>query len=244
MANVLGTLTVSRKPLEIGPLLRLSVDDSQDIPSFKTDYSDAVPIVHASSAVRRIAGLAYMLVWSWSEHLRAADQLRQDRARQIVLLFDEVEAHLHPRWQRAIAPALLEAMNGLTDDKTSIQLVAATHSPLVLASIEPHFDDNRDRLFHLDIDAGRVRLEVEPWAKQGDALNWLVSDVFGLKQGRSIEAETAIEAANAFMCGETSRLPNGLGGRDEIERALAQSAARTRPVLASLGGLVGTPSPR
>ena len=41
-------LTVSGMPLEIGPLLRLTVDDTQDIPSFKTDYSDAVPIVHAS----------------------------------------------------------------------------------------------------------------------------------------------------------------------------------------------------
>ena len=58
MARVLGTLTVSGKPLEIGPILRLSVDDSQDVPSFKTDYSDAVPIVHASSAIRRIACLA------------------------------------------------------------------------------------------------------------------------------------------------------------------------------------------
>ena len=220
MARVLGTLTVSGKPLEIGPILRLSVDDSQDVPSFKTDYSDAVPIVHASSAIRRIACLAYMLVWSWSEHLRAAEQLRVDCAPQIVLLFDEVDAHLHPRWQRAIVPALLEAMNGLTDGETSIQLVAATHSPLVLASIEPHFDDERDRLFHMDISSGRVRLEVEPWAKQGDALNWLVSDVFGLKQGRSVEAEKAIEAAQAFMCGKTSVLPGGLAGRDDIDREL------------------------
>ena len=196
MANVLGTLTVSGKPLEIGPLLRLSVDDTQDIPSFKTDYSDAVPIVHASSAIRRIAGLAYMMVWSWSEHLRAAEHLGVRRARQLVLLFDEVEAHLHPRWQRAVVPAIFKAMNSLADHDTSIQLMATTHSPLVLASLEPHFDDNHDRLFHLDIDAGRVRLEVGPWAKQGDALNWLVSDVFGLRQGPSIEAETAIEAAN------------------------------------------------
>ena len=111
-------------------------------------------------------------------------------------------------------------MNGLTDGETSIQLVAATHSPLVLASIEPHFDDERDRLFHMDISSGRVRLEVEPWAKQGDALNWLVSNVFGLKQGRSVEAEKAIVAAQAFMCGKTSVLPDGLAGRDDIDREL------------------------
>ena len=112
-----------------------------------------------------------MLVWSWSEHVRAAEHLGVRRARQIVLLFDEVDAHLHPRWQRSVVPAILKAMNGLTDDETGIQLISATHSPLVLASLEPHFDDELDRLFHLDIRDGRVRLDVEPWAKQGDALN-------------------------------------------------------------------------
>ena len=220
MTKVLGTLTDSKAPLEIGPILRLSVDDTQDIPSIKTDYSDAVPIVHASSAIRRIAGLAYMMVWAWSEHLRAAAHLRMDRARQIVLLFDEIEAHLHPRWQRAIVPAILEAMGRLTNDGTRIQLIAATHAPLVLASLEPHFDDDRDRLFHLGIREGSVRLEEQPWAKQGDALNWLVSNVFGLKQGRSVEAENAIEAAEAFMRGEVSVLPEHLARRDDIDREL------------------------
>lgn len=220
MATVLGMLTVSGMPLEIGPLLRLTVDDTQDIPSFKTDYSDAVPIVHASSAIRRIAALGYMLVWSWSEHLRAAEQLRIRRAGQIVLLFDEVDAHLHPRWQRAVVPAVFKAMNGLANDETSIQLIAVTHSPLVLASIEPHFDEDRDRLFHLNSVDGHARLAVEPWAKQGDALNWLVSDVFGLKQGRSVEAEDAIEAAEALMRGDTYLLPDNLASRDDIDDEL------------------------
>ena len=104
--------------------------------------------------------------------------------------------------------------------ETGIQLISATHSPLVLASLEPHFDDELDRLFHLDIRDGRVRLDVEPWAKQGDALNWLVSDVFGLKQGRSVEAELAIEAAKAFMVGDTGLLPDKLSCRDEIDHEL------------------------
>ena len=214
MAKVLGTLTNAERPLEVGPILRLSVDDTQDIPSLRTDYSDAVPIVHASSAIRRIAGLAYMLVWSWGEHLRAAEQLQVARARQIVLLFDEIDAHLHPRWQRSVVPAILEVMDSLTDDGPDVQLVATTHSPLVLASVEPHFESARDRLFHLDMSDGRVRLDEEPWAIQGDALNWLVSDVFGLRQGRSVEAERAIEAAEAFMRGDGNLLTDGPNERE------------------------------
>ena len=35
-------------------------------------------------------------------------------------------------------------------------------------------------------------------------INWLVSDVFGLRQGRSLEAERIIAEAQAFMRGDGS----------------------------------------
>ncbi len=229
MAEVVGALAVRGGPWEVGPILRLSVDDAQDIPSIRTDYSDAVPIVHASSAVRRIAGLAYMLVWSWSEHVRAAEQLGGRITGQIILLFDEIDAHLHPRWQRTIVPAILGVMDRLTGRDSSVQLIAATHSPLVLASVEPHFDEDRDRLFRLDFRDGRVQLDIVPWAAQGDALNWLVSDVFGLRQARSVEAERAIEAAQAYMRGDTLQCPENLREPEQIDLELQRVLAGHDP---------------
>jgi hypothetical protein len=221
MERILGTLTVRGEPLEVGPNLRLSVDDAQDIPSIKTEYSDAVPIVHASAGVRRIAALAYMLVWSWTEHQRAAEQVGAGNTGQIVMLFDEIESHLHPRWQRAVVPAMLKVMERLSGESVpEFQLVAATHSPLVLASVEPLFDQNSDRLFHLDLRDGRVWLDQVPWAKQGDVLNWLVSEVFGLRQGRSVEAEQAIEAAEALMRNDRGGIVEGLATQSEIQREL------------------------
>lgn len=44
---------------------------------------------------------------------------------------------------------------------------------------------------------GQAKVTKELWAKQGDVVNWLVSDAFGLRQARSIDAERAIEAAEA-----------------------------------------------
>ncbi len=222
MTEVVGALSVGGQPCETGPLLRLSVDDAQDIPSIKTDYADAVPIVHASSAIRRITGLAYMLVWAWSEHVRAAAQINVTVAGQVILLFDEIEAHLHPRWQRTIVPALLKVMDHLACAKTDVQIVAATHSPLVLASVEPHFDEDRDRLFHLDLHSGQVQLDPIPWSLQGDAMSWLVSDAFGLRQARSIEAERAIDAAQAYMRGEAEQNPEGLRDKDRIHAELCR----------------------
>ena len=204
MAAMLGQLTVQGKPVAMGPNVRLSIDDGQDIPSIRTEYADAVPIVYASSALRRIAALAYMLLWARSEHIRAARQLGEEPARQMVLLFDEVDTHLHPRWQRVVVPAVLKVVDGLITEDTSVQLIAATHSPLVLASVEPYLEKAKDRLFHLDTRDGQVCLDEVPWenTKQGDVINWLVSDVFGLRQGRSLEAEGIIAEAQALMRGD------------------------------------------
>ncbi|MCY4302421.1 MAG: ATP-binding protein [Aestuariivita sp.] len=222
MAEVVGALSVDDQPCVTGTLLRLSVNDVRDIPTILTEYAGPIPIVHTSSAIRRIIALAYMLVWAWSEHVRAAAHINVNVAGQVILLFDEIEAHLHPRWQRTIVPALLKVMDHLTREKINVQIVAATHSPLVLASIEPHFDEDRDRLFHLDIHENQVQLDSISWAIQGDAINWLVSDAFGLRQARSIEAERAIDAAQAYMRGEAKQNPKEFRDKDRIHAELCR----------------------
>lgn len=141
-----------------------------------------------------------------------------------MLIVDEIEAHLHPKWQRTILPALLDVANRI-NPKVEVQFLLATHSPLVLASIEPHFDEERDSLllFELSEQAKHVSLRRLPWAKQGDAVAWLTSLVFGLEQARSREAEIAIEAAEAFMRGDVKRLPTGLKTKAGIQKALENS---------------------
>ena len=71
MASVLRALSPGQDPdqaIEPGTPMRLSVDDAREIPSIVTDYAGQVPIIHASSGIRRIVALAYILTWTWSEH--------------------------------------------------------------------------------------------------------------------------------------------------------------------------------
>lgn len=214
------------EPLVPGKLTRVSLDDVRDYPTLVMPYEQEVAIVHASAGMRRIVALAYLLVWTWQEHLRACTLLGASPAREIIFLIDEIEAHLHPQWQRRIVPALLDVMEALTGEhEAPVQLITGTHSPLVLASVEPHFDEARDSVLHLALQDHQVTLDPIPWAKQGDVTGWLVSEVFGLRQARSVAAERAIEAAEAFMRGDTAALPNGLASREtiqaELERVLA-----------------------
>ena len=205
MASALRALSPVQDPsgiLKPGLPKRLSINDARDIPSLKTSYAGAVPILHASSGVRRVAALAYMLTWSWSEHRIAAEQLGESPTGQVVMLFDEVEGHLHPRWQRVILKALRDLVRVL-HKQADVQLIVATHSPLVLASAEPWFDPAKDAWFDLDLVDGkkpRVRLRRKQYVPRGTAGYWLTSDAFDLATDRgSLEAETAILDAQALL---------------------------------------------
>lgn len=201
---------------------RVFVDEARDYPMLAGPGGE-VPVIHAAAGIRRILGLAYILVWTLREHRIAAELRKVQPAQSMVLLVDEVEAHLHPRWQREIVSGLVGA--GLPD----AQCLITTHSPLVLASVEPYFDSARDKLFTLELVDRGVALREQVWSKQGDVANWLVSESFGLRQGRSIEAERAIEAAEAYMRSEFSQLPANLATKDAIHSELLRVLAGHDP---------------
>ncbi|MEZ6129513.1 MAG: AAA family ATPase [Planctomycetaceae bacterium] len=194
--------------LKPGPLTRISLNDARDIPSLQTGYADAVPILHTSSGIRRIVALAYMLLWCWQEHNWASKQIGDQPARQVILLIDELESHLHPRWQRTILRSLLK-LSGVMHQQAAIQLICATHSPLILASAEPIFNEKTDAWFDLDLSTAtrkpRVELKKRVFERRGDVSNWLTSEAFDLREPRSLEAEEAlISAAELLHSGDVS----------------------------------------
>jgi len=219
LEEVLRVLSPATETLRAGPPRRLFLGEGRDRPTLLIGRQE-VPVAFASAGVRRVLALAYLLVWAWYEHRVAAQLLGRKPVDRFVILFDEPETHLHPRWQRTIVPSVMAASDALRATKaTTPQLFIATHAPLVLASIEPLFSPELDELFHLNAVDGKVVLEKGGWATQGDVSDWLLSDVFGLEQARSLEAETAIEAAEAFMRGEKG-LPAGLDTKRAIHKAL------------------------
>lgn len=212
MELVLALLSPTTNPkdrLRVGGLTRLGVNEARDIPTLKMPYGVDVPILHASSGVRRITALAYMLLWSWQEHILAAKYLGEARAKQVIVLVDEIEAHLHPKWQRTILKALLKLAKQM-HSKATLQLIAATHSPLILASAEPEFDSEQDAWFDLDFEQNqgesKIYLRKRDFYRHGDVSKWLTSEAFDLKEARSIEAEIALsEAMNLLRQNRVSK---------------------------------------
>lgn len=222
LENVLKMMSPPNEPMRVGQPQRVFLGEGRDRPTLLVG-NQTVPVALASAGVRRILALVYFLVWAWHEHAVAAQLLGKKPEDRFVVLFDEPETHLHPRWQRTVLPSMLSAIDELRgSDGVAPQVFVATHSPLVMASVEPLFDPSQDDLVHLSVQDGRVALEQGHWAKQGDVTNWLVSETFGLEQARNREAEEAIEAAEAFMRDEKHTLPKGLNTRAAIHARLQQ----------------------
>jgi len=185
-----------------GELTRISLDDSRDIPTLKMSYGQEVPVLHASAGTKRIIALAYLLIWAWEEHKNASRLLDQGTTKQIIFLIDEIESHLHPRWQRCIIKTLLSVMGSLAQ-QANVQIIAATHSPLVLASVEPVFDPKKDAWFDLDYEGRnhqrKVVLTRRDYELHGEVSNWLTSEAFDLPSARSLESEQLLETASKLI---------------------------------------------
>jgi hypothetical protein len=211
-------------PPDMNPLVPANpirmANDPREIPTLSHPYGD-VPFINESAGIKRIVTIAYLLVWAWNEHQIAARLARKSPQQKMVVLIDEMEAHLHPKWQRTILPALLEVTTLLSHSVES-QLIVTTHSPMVLASVETKFEEASDSFYHLELSAtGSVEFSPMPFVRHGTIDAWLTSDVFALHQARSKEGETVVESAKRLMGNPDAKL-------EEI-KALHEVLSRTVP---------------
>jgi hypothetical protein len=165
------------QPLAPGRPIRPRLDDVREMPTIRMPYGQEVPLTYGPAGVRRTSKLAYLLAWTFSEHQAASTRIGQPISNQIIVLIDEPEAHLHPQWQQTVLASIQAAVRAW-DGQPEVQLIVATHAPLVLASVEPWFDAKVDALWKLDLVENEVTLEREEfWHRRGDVDRGLVSDI-------------------------------------------------------------------
>jgi energy-coupling factor transporter ATP-binding protein EcfA2 len=150
-----------------------------------------------------------------------------------ILLIDEVEQHLHPRWQRYIAQRLHQQL-------PRTQIIASTHTPLVAAGVVDVADSLLIRL-RLSDDGLVVHQVVDRESIAGRRADQvLASDAFGLVTSRSPGSETPIHRYTELL-GRSTRtadeeqelqalaghLKTALQpGENELERAVEQAVTK------------------
>jgi len=198
------------------------LNDIREIPTIVHPYGE-VPIVNTSAGIRRIITLAYLLVWAWNEHKIASKLTNSKTEKRLVVMIDEIEAHLHPKWQRTILPALI-GLQEILSDELEIQFMISTHSPLVLASAEAYFEPSIDGLFLLSIEK-EAKLQSLDFIKYGQVSSWLTSPIFNLGQARSTEAEVAIEAAKKLQLQQNPEKDDVARVHEALSKSLAETDA-------------------
>lgn len=202
LCRLLEQLGPEDQSLSPGEPIAPYFSDQRKIPTIRMSYGQDVPITYAPAGVKRITMLTYLLAWCFSEHQRACKRINQPLSSQIIVLIDEPETHLHPRWQRTVLPSLYNSINSWNASKSykpTLQFMVATHAPLVMASMESVFDEKQDALWKMDLVDDEVVIERDLWRKRGDVNRWLRSDVFDLPEATSLEAQHALRQA-AVLC--------------------------------------------
>jgi predicted ATP-binding protein involved in virulence len=131
-----------------------------------------------SDGFRSILSLAGDLIWrmiqAWPEGKFPLDQ-------QGIVLIDELDIHLHPKWQRSIAGLLRKTF-------PNIQFIVATHSPIVAAGAG---SDAVTYGFYQEGDQTKVERIEHIWAQSVDDI--LKSKAFELVSEFSEETQTQID---------------------------------------------------
>lgn len=194
-------------PLTLGTPIKLSKNDARKVPTIHMPYGD-VSILIAAAGIKRILALAYFLAWTLVEHKENSQLIGKNVTSQINFIMDEIEAHLHPKWQRKIIRCLLDSwdnqeINKIIGATPKVQMILATHSPLIMSSLEPVFNPNTDKWFDINMENHVVEITDETFKKYGDVDTWLQSNAFDLTSSRSSDAENAMNDAKALLKKET-----------------------------------------
>jgi len=87
-----------------------------------------VPIEAVSQGTSSLMGWVGVLLRRLFDLYGSAEKPREQHA---LVLIDEIDAHMHPEWQRQLIPKIRELFPNL-------QVIATTHSPLLVPSLNPN----------------------------------------------------------------------------------------------------------
>jgi predicted ATP-binding protein involved in virulence len=100
--------------------------------------------------------------------------------RSIILFLDEIEAHLHPKWQRKVLPVVQKLFK-------NAQVFVSTHSPFVVNSI------NGAYIHKIDIVNGKAILQPVEISKTSNSIDAVLGEVFGVDEDFGLDTEAQLK---------------------------------------------------
>jgi uncharacterized protein (TIGR02646 family) len=195
LANIPSTLTRGRAALSLKDLLNIAGRERIALRGGRI----LVPMNGTMHTLRELsAGFESVIVMVTSIMAGVIDVVRDMRTATGVVLIDEIDAHLHPRWKMRIVDSLRRAFPAL-------QFIVTTHEPLCLRGIE------KDEVCVLErIDNQVFPLEDVPSPKTMRIDQLLTSNLFGLGSTLDPEIDTAMNRYYELLALPESKLTTRL----------------------------------
>lgn len=172
-----------------------------------------LPLHQLSDGEQRL----FSLIADIARNLSLQEVEEQIPHRSAVVLIDEIDVHLHPKWQRKIVPSLEDLF-------PNCQFIATTHSPFVIQAVDRRkilLPDSRRHLVHDD---------------QNNSIEDIIEDIQGVDlPQRSLRAERLSEAAEKYFGLLNAKRPSPQALRDaEIEYRNASEPYTLEPAAHAL----------
>ena len=163
-------------------------EDHQGLfPEFQTPDGHLPLNVLSQGTQSTIQWLAH-LVFGYAQYYDYPENLEEKPA---ILIVDEIDAHLHPSWQRRIIRAL-------TSNFPNLQIFCSTHSPLMLAGL----GEDQVQLLNRDAD-GRVTVSRNRWDMAGWSAEEILRSVLGLTDTIDLATASEIDRMGELSIKET-----------------------------------------
>ena len=121
-------------------------------PSFRTPDGD-LPLDVLSQGTQSIIQFLAHLLLRYAEYYDFPPDLRDKPG---IAIIDEIDAHLHPTWQRRIIPTL-------THNFPNLQILCSTHSPLMLAGLKARQVKLLHRNGHGSVEVSTNESDIAGW---------------------------------------------------------------------------------
>lgn len=121
-----------------------------------------------------------------------------------IVMIDEIDLHLHPKWQRLVVPKLLEVF-------PNCQFIVSTHSPHVITHVRP------DSLYLLEQTPQGIRAE-RPRESYGKNVDRVLEDLMGLATTRPDGVDRDLQ--NVFLAIDHGELQGARGKVEALRKSI------------------------
>ena len=191
-------------------------DDAGLFPEVNTS-NGPLPVDFLSQGTQStIQWLAHFL-FGYAEYYDFPENLERNPA---TLIIDEIDAHLHPTWQRRI-------IRTLTKNFPNLQIFCSTHSPLTLAGLK----EGQVHLVRLDPEAG-----ISVSTNESDVVGWTADEI--LRSFLDIDNPVDLQTADDLERLGELRRQEELSGADAQELEVLRNRVNRRLIGGPASGQV------